>query len=177
MIVDNVVQKGNYPIEESAKNVEDVNSEAVQSTIKNLVDSMRHYNLVGMSAPQIGQSVRIFVVEVRETTYRKDLGIKEGLKVFINPKITWHSEDEVSDYEGCGSVESAGLFGAVKRWNKITVEALDKDGSQFEYKAEGFLARVVQHEYDHLDGTLFIDKVTDVTQILGKEEYIEKFRS
>lgn len=177
MIVDNVVQKGNYPIEESARSVEDINSEAVQSTITNLVDSMRHYNLVGMSAPQIGQSVRIFVVEVRETVYRKDLGKKEGLKVFINPKITWHSEDEVCDYEGCGSVESAGLFGPVKRWNRVMVEAFDKDGSKLEYRAEGFLARVVQHEYDHLDGTLFVDKVTDVSQILSKEEYIKKFRS
>ena len=176
-MISNVVQKGDYPIGEIARPVQRVQSEIIQSIITNLIDSMRYHNLVGMAAPQIGQCLRIFVIEVRETLYRKDMGIKEDLKVFINPEIVSHSEEENTDYEGCGSVEHAGIFGPVKRWNQVTVQALDKDGSPFEYKAEGFLARVVQHEYDHLNGVLFIDKVTNVKEILTREEYIKKFRS
>jgi peptide deformylase len=177
MIIERVVQKEEHAAGELIKNVKDVSSKAVQSTITNLVDSMRHYNLVGMSAPQIGQPQRIFVVEVRETTYRKNLNIKEGLKIFVNPKIIGHSDEENIDYEGCGSVDSSGAFGPLKRWNQITIEALDKEGKRFVYQAEGLLARVIQHEYDHLDGILFIDKVEDPKTMIGKEEYLKRFKN
>ncbi len=177
MIIENVVQKTGHATGDSIKDVENVGSEDVQSTIADLIDSMRHYNLVGMAAPQIGQPLKIFVVEVRETTYRKDLNIKKELLVFINPKIISHSDEENIDYEGCGSVNSSDAFGPIKRWNEVMVEALDREGNRFEYKADGFLARVIQHENDHLNGILFIDKVEDQKSVINKEEYLKRFRS
>jgi len=177
MIIEKVVQKREHLSGGSIKAVEDVKSAAAQATIANLIDSMRYYNLVGMAAPQIGQPLRVFVIEVRETIYRKDLNLKAGLLVFINPKIVAHSDEENIDYEGCGSVDSSGVFGSVKRWNKVTIEALDKEGVRFEYEAEGFLARVIQHEYDHLDGILFIDKIDDPKTMIDKEEYLKRFKN
>ena len=109
------IQLGNTVIRQRAKTVKDISLPKVQKTIKNLIDSMRHDNLVGMAAPQIGKGWRVFVTEIRQTTYRKNIAKGDPLRVFINPKITRSSKKLQSGYEGCGSVAQAGLFGVVKR--------------------------------------------------------------
>jgi peptide deformylase len=176
VIIKKVTQKGSFPIAEVAKTVPQVQNPRTQKIIRNLIDSMRYHNLVGMAAPQIGKSVKIFVIEVRKTTYRKDLHEKSALQVFVNPRLVAHSKARNRDYEGCGSVESATLFGPVERWNTVTVKALDAEGKPFVCKAKGFFARVLQHEYDHLRGKLFIDKVKKKEHILSKAEYVSRFR-
>ena len=132
---------------------------------------MRFEDLVGIAAPQIGENVRIFVTEVRETKYRKEGADK--LRVFINPKIINVSEETNEDYEGCGSVASAQLFAPVRRPEEITVEAIDESGNTFTYTAKGLLARVIQHEIDHLDGILFSEKISNLKKIMSREEYIK----
>jgi len=175
MVIKNVVQAGNPLLRQKANLVNDISSNKVQEIIKNLIDTMRADSLVGEAAPQIGESVRIFISEVRDTKYRKS---EQGgsLKIYINPEIVDCSGEEIVSYEGCGSVAHAQLFGPVKRHKFVTVKATDENGKEFTLKAEGFLARIIQHEYDHLEGILFTDKLDNWTKVMSKEEYI-KMRS
>jgi peptide deformylase len=169
MIIKDIIQIGNPLLSRKSDLVSKIDSQETQRVIRNLIDSMRHHNLVGMAASQIGEKLRIFVTEVRKTTYR-NLG-KDKLRVYINPKITWLSKKQVVIYEGCGSVAYAKLFAPVKRPEKIIIEAFDENGKKFELKAEGFLSRVIQHEYDHLEGIEFTEKITDMKKIMSSEEY------
>src|SRR4030042_5310547 len=126
-----------------------------------------------MAAPQIGHDLRIYVSELRETKYRK--GNIDKVRVFINPEIIERSEELTVGYEGCGSVAHSGLFGPVKRSSEVRVRAQNEEGEPFEFTAKGLLAVVMQHEIDHLDGILFIDKIEDTKKIMSQDEYI-KFR-
>ena len=172
MSIKKAVQIGNKVIRNKSIAVKDVSVKEIQQIIKNLVDSMRHDNLVGMAAPQIGKNYRIFVTEIRKTNYRKSVDKNNSLKVYINPKIISKSKKQIEGYEGCGSVVSAQLFGKVKRPNSVVCSALDEKGESFNVKASGLLARVIQHEIDHLDGIVFIDKVSDTRTLLDKQSYI-----
>lgn len=176
MIIKEVVQVGNPLLRGKSKSVKDVKSKEAKRVIKNLVDSMRYHGLVGMAASQIGEKVRIFVTEPKRTEIRKDLKDVDELKIYINPKITWKSKKEVVMYEGCGSVAYAELFGPVKRPEKIEIEAFDEKGKKFKIKTGGFLARVIQHEYDHLDGIEFTEKITDMRKIMSEGEFRKKMR-
>ncbi|MBU2103438.1 peptide deformylase [Patescibacteria group bacterium] len=136
--------------------------------VTDLTDSMRHTDLVGMAAPQIGSSVRIFVTEVRRTKVRKPIDL-DSLRVFINPEIIHVSKKHALDWEGCGSVAFSGLFGKVRRPVSVTVRAQDIDGAYFELRASGLLARIIQHEIDHLNGILFVDHCSPKTFMSANE--------
>lgn len=172
MVVENVVQIGNPLLKKKSKKVSDIKSVETKRVIENLIDSMRNYNLVGMAAGQIGEKIRIFVTEIRKTSTRDPKSI-DDLRIFINPKIVWFSKKEVIIYEGCGSVANGNLFGPVKRSEKIKVRATDENGKRFELKTSGLLARVIQHEYDHLNGIEFTEKITDIRKIMSKSEYLK----
>ncbi len=173
MAVKKISEIGSKPIRLRAKKISDIQSTHIKKLIKDLRDTMRYNNLVGIAAPQIDKSLRAFVIEIRETKYRKKMK-PDLLRVFINPHIISHSKRMVSDYEGCGSVASTNIFGPVKRYLSVVVQAQNQQGENFKYKASGFLARVIQHEMDHLNGIVFIDKVTNSKQLLGREEYIKR---
>jgi len=173
MIVKHTVQLGNSVIRTKAKAVTLPLQKETKQIIRNLIDSMRAGELVGMAAPQIGKSFRIFVTEIRPTKLRKKIGIKSDmLRVFINPKVIAVSKKEVSDWEGCGSVADKHLFGKVRRPDSITVRAINEFGEPFELKAQGLLARVIQHEIDHLNGVVFTDK-GDTKTYMSQNEYLQ----
>ncbi|MFA5048090.1 MAG: peptide deformylase [Patescibacteria group bacterium] len=169
MIIKNIIQIGNPILSQKSKTVTAIDGPETQRVIKNLVDSVRYHGLVGMAASQIGEKLRIFVTEVRSTKYRK-LKI-DKLRTYVNPKIVWSSKKQVIIYEGCGSVAYAKLFAPVRRPEKIIIEALDAKGKKFRLEADGMLGRVIQHEYDHLDGVEFTEKITDMRKIMSLEEY------
>lgn len=169
MVIKEIVQIGNPILNQKTKAVVRINTKETQRVIKNLIDSVRFHNLIGMAASQIGEKFRIFVTEVRKTKYR-NLETEE-LRVYINPKIIWSSKKQVVIYEGCGSVAYANLFAPVRRPEKIIIEAYDEKGNKFTLKATGMLSRVIQHEYDHLDGIEFTEKITDMRKIMSSEEY------
>lgn len=173
MSIKQTVQIGNKIIRQKAKTVKNVSIIEIQKTINDLIDSMRHDNLVGMAAPQVGKSWQIFVIEIRKTTYRKNIAKSDSLRIFINPKITWQSKKQVDSYEGCGSVAEAQLFGIVRRSESVICEALDRNGKHFKTKASGFLARIIQHEMDHLNGVVFIDKMNDTRTLVDRQTYID----
>ena len=130
MTVKKTFQIGSKSIRSRAKVVKNVSSKKIQRIIRDLIDTMRHQNLVAMAAPQIGECERIFVSEIRKTAIRKNLQ-QERLRIFINPRIENHSRHEVSGYEGCGSVGLANLFGPVKRFKTVIVSAVDRLGKPF----------------------------------------------
>jgi peptide deformylase len=172
VVIENVIQIGNPILRAKNKRVNDVNNKEIKKTIQDLVDSMKNYNLVGMAAPQIGVNLKIFLTEIRPTPSRKSADL-DKLRVFINPKIIWKSKKEIIMYEGCGSVSHSDFFGPVKRSEKIKIMATDEKGKRIKLKTSGLLARVIQHEYDHLVGIEFVEKITDMRKIMSKSEYIK----
>lgn len=177
MIIKETTQVDNKVIRSKARKVANPKAKSVQKVITNLVDSMRHHELVGMAAPQIGKDIRVFVTEIRETKLRKGETKKniDPLRVFINPRVVSSSKVKKSDWEGCGSVASANLFAMVKRSTSIEIEAFDRDGNKFKLKAKNLLAHVIQHEMDHLNGIVFTDRA-DTSTYMSKNEYL-KFRA
>ncbi len=175
MAIKSTVQIGDPVIRARAKRVADPLSAQTKRIVRDLIDSMRADNLVGMAAPQIGESVRIFVSEIRSTVYREKSEKEiDSIRVFINPVIVEKSSKLATDFEGCGSVAQAGLFGKVPRPAKVTIRAQDSNGDMFEGVATGLLARIIQHEMDHLDGKVFLDRMKDMKTLEGKQQYIAK---
>lgn len=174
MIIEQVTQIGNPILSKKSKTVRDFNSHETKQIITDLVDSMRASNLIGMAAPQIWKGQRIFVTELRTTVFRKPTDTTE-LTIFINPKITWKSTKQSIMYESCGSVAYTKLFGPVRRPDSIIIEAYNEQGKKIKLKAWWLFARVIQHEYDHLDGICFTEKITDMKKVMSSEEYIKKF--
>jgi len=156
MIIKEIIQIGNPILNRRSKIVANINSEETRRVIKNLIDSMRFHDLIGIAASQIGEKLRIFVTEVRKTKYSNLK--KDQLRVYINPEIIWSSKKEITINEGCGSVAYAKLFSPIKRPGKIVIEAFDENGDKFSLAADGMLGRVIQHEYDHLNGVEFTEK-------------------
>ena len=172
-----MAQLGERCIRSRAKKVLNGNFARTQKTIEDLIDSMRFHELVGMAAPQIGIPLRIFITEIRATKLRKGQGAHNAdvLRVFMNPVIISKSKQLKTGYEGCGSVANVGLFGKVKRSNSVTIRAQDRAGKPFVLKANHLLARVIQHECDHLNGIVFTD-VADPLSFMSRSEYLRKFR-
>jgi peptide deformylase len=173
MVIKDIIQIGNPLLNKKSEIVKDIKSKKTQEVIKNLVDSMQHYHLAGMAAPQIGENIRIFATEIRKTKFRK-LEEKTPLQIYINPKLISFSKKQTVMYEGCGSVAYGKLFAPVKRPKEVSLEAFDQKGKKFKLKADGFLSRVIQHEYDHLEGIEFTRKISDITKIMSSGEYIKK---
>ncbi|MFW5693571.1 MAG: peptide deformylase [Alkalispirochaeta sp.] len=115
---------------------------------RSMVETMHGEKGIGLAGPQVGRLDRLFVVHVPEDEPR----------VFINPRIVAASPDEGSYEEGCLSIP--GVYADIRRPLEITVEAYNESGDPFRLDADGLLARVIQHEYDHLEGVLFIDRLT-----------------
>lgn len=171
MIIKEVTQVGNSILKSKAKFVSSIGSKETQEVVTNLIDSMHYHDLVGMATSQIGEKLRIFVTELRKTKFRDE--DVDQFRVYINPKITWFSKKQVVIYEGCGSVAYGNLFGPVRRPEKIEVEAFDEKGKSFKLRAGGLLSRVIQHEYDHLEGVEFTEKITDMQKIMSRGEYLK----
>lgn len=167
-----VIEAGDKRLKAKNKLISDFKSKSVQVLIKNLIDTMRKTGLIGIAASQIGENYMVFVTQPRNTQARK-LGKTDKLRVYINPKITYKSKTQNIIYEGCGSV---GLFGPVSRSAEIEVQAIDEKGQKFSLRANGILARVIQHEYDHLNGIEFIQKVNDYSKIIVEKHYRKNIR-
>lgn len=120
-----------------------------------MVDTMRAYRGVGLAATQIGVDQQIAVIE-----------LKDGPLILINPKLEKVKNTTDEDEEGCLSLP--GIFGNVPRSISLTLKAQDAYGKHFSLDAKGLLARVIQHEYDHLHGHLYIDRATKLTTGLDK---------
>lgn len=137
---------------------EDLSSVEVQNFIDDLIATMRHANGAGLAANQIYQSSKICVMEVGDNP-RYPYKPRIPLTVLINPVLTPIGDETFLNYEGCLSVPD--LRGEVERFARIRVEALDRTGAPLDFEVAGVTAGTYQHECDHLDGKLFLDRVRD----------------
>lgn len=138
--------------------VEELRSSVTQTLIDDLIETMRDANGAGLAAPQVYENVRIVVVEVNKNPrypYKPSI----PLTVLVNPKITPLNDETFENYEGCLSVPN--LRGRVTRHAMILINALDRFAQPLKFEVRGVSAGVYQHEVDHLDATLFIDRVRD----------------
>jgi peptide deformylase len=130
-----------------------------QTLVEDMVETMRQAPGVGLAAPQVDESIRLIVVEFGD---EENEDIPPKLYVFANPEITRASQDTLVGTEGCLSIP--GIVGDVERNEAVTVKGLNRYGRPMTVKAKGWLARIFQHEIDHLDGTLFVDRAEKVWQ-------------
>jgi peptide deformylase len=137
-----------------------------------MLETMRQANGVGLAAPQVGMLQRFFVAELPED---EEEGYPAETYILFNPEVVKGLGEQVG-YEGCLSIP--GYVGEVARAEKVTVKGLDERGRPVRHKVEGYLARVFQHEIDHLDGILYTDRLTDPTTLrpveVGQEEVAEQ---
>ncbi len=131
---------------------EDIQRPAFQNLIRNMVHTMRNARGIGLAAPQVNERHRLTVIQLQEG---------EQPLVLINPYIVGASFRKETGEEGCLSIP--GVYGTVKRNSAVTVEYRDETGARKTLKAKHLLARVIQHEIDHLEGVLFIDKAETIT--------------
>ena len=148
-----IVREPNIVLRTRARELsrEEIASQKTKDIIADMLRVMGEENGVGIAAPQVGESVRVLIAET-----------PEGPRAFVNPVITRASWGRALSEEGCLSVP--GIFGLVKRHKSVTVKATTIEGKQETIKADGLLSIIFQHEIDHLDGILFIDKVVKYTQ-------------
>ena len=161
---------------------EEFASPGFQSFLDDLVETMRVANGAGLAAPQVGVSQRVFCVEVRDNPrypYKPDI----DLRVLVNPEVRALSDETFESYEGCLSVPD--LRGVLPRWLEVEVVYSDRDGRRVVEEVRGLSAGTFQHEQDHLDGVLFLDRVGDTRTLttwdgfrrFHEAEYADRARS
>jgi peptide deformylase len=161
-----VARMGHPVLRQKARSLEkhELKTAATQRLIDDMIHTMREYSGVGLAAPQVHESLRIFVAHLDAE------GRGEGEPVaIINPQIEVVGSDTVEGWEGCLSIPD--IRGLVPRAAQIVVAALDRFGNRLEIKANDFPARVIQHESDHLDGVLFLDRMRSFESLTYMEEY------
>ncbi len=150
-----ILHYGEEPLREPSKPVEEITDD-VRRLVDDMFETMYESKGVGLAAPQVGVNIRLAIIDIGDDPL-----------VLINPQILKKSGKETCD-EGCLSFP--GLSEKVERALKVVAEATDLDGSAYEIEAEGLLARAIQHELDHLDGVLFIDRISKARKLQIKHE-------
>ncbi len=177
--METIIQKENPLLREEAKeiSIEDIKSRKIETVIRRMEKALeKEDDGIAIAAPQIGESLRIFVVskkifEIMEQEKELEDNLikeKEEYKnlIFINPEIIKTSKEQMLVEEGCLSVRW--LYGQVKRAKKVMVKALNQEGKVFTFGASGLMSQVFQHEIDHLNGILFIDKARGLKEMPPK---------
>jgi len=138
-------------------------SPAIQNLIDNMMETMVEYYGVGLAAPQVHHSLSIAVIECHGP--RGEI----PRTVLVNPEMTILDESLIEDWEGCLSIPD--FRGRVPRYSRLRVDALDRHGKKIEFTAEDFFARVIQHEFDHLMGKVYIDRMRDFGTLTHLAEF------
>jgi peptide deformylase len=177
MAVREIVTVGDPVLRERAREVtpEQLRSPEVQRLIDDLIDTKRAANGAGIAANQIGETLRIAIVEVDPGNPRYPYKPAVPLTVIVNPEIELAGGDTAEINEGCLSVP--GLRGTVERHMRIRVRYLDRDGNEHAEERGGLTAGTFQHELDHLDGILFLDRVRDPATYTTWEQFDRHHRA
>ena len=147
----------------------------LQQLVDDMIETMREAPGVGLAAPQIGKSLRLAVVETLADLDEEGNEIEESRELFViaNPEIGWRSRKMIEGIEGCLSIP--GYLGEVERLHEeVRVRAQDRYGKPLNLKVKGWTARIFQHEIDHLDGVLYIDRLTDSDNFSTEAEFEAK---
>jgi len=167
MAVREVLRMGHPVLREKAKPVEAFGTPQLRALFEDMKETMAAKNGAGLAAPQIGVSQRIVIFGVDHNPRYPDAE-EVPFTVLVNPKLVMLTREVEEDWEGCLSVP--GMRGVVPRYTKLRYTGFDIEGNPIERVAEGFHARVVQHECDHLDGILYPQRMTDMSRFGFNEE-------
>ena len=170
MALREIITPENPVLRKKAFKVSNFNDSKLQTLIDDMVETMLDAPGVGLAAPQVAVSQRVITVRLSDDEEsKKEYGDQAGvLYVVINPEIIRTSDEMVDGYEACLSIR--GYYGNVSRHSAVTVRGHDRHGKQIRIKAQGWLARVFQHEIDHLDGVLFIDRAKEIWRVSERED-------
>jgi peptide deformylase len=162
-----IVTVGDPLLKEPLEPVTDI--PAAQRLFDRMIELLRQLNGAGLAAPQIGVSTAAIVIEVRKTDLFPDRA-ESALLEMANPRLVHSSSDLEYGWEGCFSVP--GLMGLVPRHRAITVEFINRDGDELSETYEGYLARVIQHELDHLDGHVFLERMSSMESMTTVSNWV-----
>ncbi len=160
-----VARLGHPVLRERAADVEikDIKAGKFRSLIDDMIETMHAYDGVGLAGPQIHLPLRVFVFEVPERAAKRRNVQQVGAGVFFNATYEPAGEAKITDWEGCLSVPFLG--GEVPRHRKVRLKGIDHEGNEAELLVEGFTARIFQHEVDHTDGHVYLDRMPDLTTL------------
>jgi peptide deformylase len=162
-----ISQLGHPILREKAKEVKNIRDHAIQELIDDMIQTCQDVDGVGIAAPQVYQPLRLFIIASKPSPRYPNAPDMEPTAI-INPVITSTSEEEEKDWEGCLSIP--GIRGLVPRHKSVTVSFTNRNGEQEKKTFDDFVARIFQHEYDHIDGIVFLDR-TDSHDIIMEKEY------
>lgn len=163
-----IAQLGHPVLRTPAASVELPASSFVRSLIGDMIATLREANGVGIAAPQVYESLALFIVASRPSPRYPDAPVMEPLAV-INPVIVERSAEQTKGWEGCLSIP--GIRGEVPRHERISVRFQTIDGEQVERELTGFVSRIFQHEYDHLNGLFFLDRIDSPWDLISEQEF------
>lgn len=163
-----VAELGDPVLRSPTAQIENIQDRAIQSLIDNLLKTVQKTNGVGIAAPQVSQSLQLFIVASRPNLRYLSAPTMEPTAM-INPQILAYSDEMVKDWEGCLSVP--GMRGLVTRSREIEVRYCDRHGELHQKIFTDFVARIIQHEYDHIHGKVFLDRVESTLDMMSDAEY------
>jgi peptide deformylase len=166
-----ILQLGNPALRQVAQPVYNVHEPSIQDLIDTLMSTLLSSNGVGIAAPQIAASCRVMIVASRPNQRYPHAPTMEPT-VMINPYLVSHSGEVVKDWEGCLSVP--GIRGLVPRYRRIEIEYMNQDGKLIKQELTDFVARIFQHEVDHLNGKVFLDRLESIKDIVTDQEYLNR---
>ncbi|HSM58898.1 MAG TPA: peptide deformylase [Candidatus Sulfomarinibacteraceae bacterium] len=174
MAIREIIQPNNPTLRQKARKVTTFDDE-LQTLIDDMIETMREADGAGLAAPQVDVPLRVAVIETLPDLDDEGNPIEDtrDLYVIVNPEIIWESQEVVDGIEGCLSIP--GYLGEVTRYQSVRVRAQDRHGKRIRLRLHDWDARIFQHEIDHLDGILYIDRLTAPENLWTEEEYMEKF--
>lgn len=172
MAVRKIIRMGHPALRRPAAPVaaQDIGGEALHRLVADMIDTLHDYGGIGLAAPQINEGIRLAIVEIGSEATRYGNLTPLPLTVCINPAIEVLDASKAGHWEGCLSVP--GLRGFVERPQHVRVAFTTMRGEERQLEAKGFLATVFQHEFDHLDGTLFVDHIRAPGKLAFEEEFV-----
>lgn len=165
-----IAQLGAEVLRQKAEAVADVHVAEIRQIIADMQATLAGTQGVGIAAPQISESKRIMIVASRPTP-RYPHAPQMAPTVMINPEFEPLSDHKEKDWEGCLSIP--GIRALVPRYREIMIRYTDQQGEWLELRLDGFVARIFQHEYDHLEGRVYLDSVEDNRDIVSESEYLK----
>ncbi len=163
-----IVELGQPILRQKSEKVKDIKDKSIQVLIDDLIFTVKEVNGVGISAVQTGQAKQVFIL-ASHPNQRYPKAPEMAPLAIINPKIIAHSNSVKKDWEGCLSIP--GIRALVPRWEKIAVEFTDRQGKIIKRNFTDFVARIFQHEFDHLNGIVFIDRIESTKDVITEKEY------
>lgn len=167
-ILRQIAQLGHPVLREVGRKISDTHDPVIQALIDDMLVTVMDANGVGIAAPQVYESLSLFIVSSHPNP-RYPHAPRMEPTAMINPELLWVSDDKEKDWEGCLSIP--GLRGVVPRHRRIGVRYQTREGEIREEEYADFLARVFQHEFDHIQGVVFIDRIESSMELVTEKEY------